>query len=454
MPSDGVASAGSRAGRHSRRWNKRMTESWKQWEGQVVDGKFHLRQYLGGSDHSAVFLTELVEREPNKAAIKLILADPQNAESRLQRWNLAAKLSHPHLIRLFQMGRCQLANMEMLYVVMEYAGEDVSQILPQRPLTPAESRDMLLPVLDVLADLHGNGLVHGHLKPSNIMAVDDQLKISSDGLYRTGESSGSLGRPSVYDPPETASRGIAPAADVWSLGMTLVEALTQRLPVWERAKQEEPEVPEILPEPFLDIARHCLRGDPQLRWTVADIKARLLPPTSSVPREQTTVSPKPFRRPLYIIPIALGLALLVILAGSRRSGRHPVPPPAPSAASVTAAPSPALEHPEVNIPSGGLVRGAVENQVLPEVPQSARDTIRGTVRVTVRVTVDPSGNVTRATLDSAGPSKYFADLALQAARRWKFRPRTLAGRNVPSEWILRFRFEPAATKVLSVEATP
>jgi hypothetical protein len=35
-----------------------MTEAWKTWEGQVVDG-FLLRQYLGGSDHSAVYLTEL-----------------------------------------------------------------------------------------------------------------------------------------------------------------------------------------------------------------------------------------------------------------------------------------------------------------------------------------------------------------------------------------------------------
>jgi TonB family protein len=429
-----------------------MTESWKQWEGQVVDGKFHLRQYLGGSDHSAVFLTEFAELEPRRAAIKLIAADPDNAEIQLSRWALAAKLSHPNLIRLFQIGRCRLANVELLYAVMEYAGEDLSQILPQRPLTPAESQDMVLPVLDVLSYLHRNGLVHGHLKPSNIMAVDDQLRISSDGLCRAGESIGGL--PSVYDPPETASRGISPAADVWSLGMTLVEALTQRLPVWERTKQEEPVVPKTLPEPFLDIARQCLRGDPHLRWTVGDIKARLLAPTSSVLREQTMVRPKPFRRPLYIIPTVVVLALLAILAGSRRSRRPPLPPPVPSAASVTPAPSPALEHPEVKTASGGVVQGAVENQVLPEVPQRARDTIRGTVRVTVRVTVDPSGSVTRATLDSAGPSKYFADLALQAARRWKFRPRTLDGRKVPSEWILRFQFEKTATKVLPVEVAP
>lgn len=95
-----------------------MTESWKRWEGQVADGQFHLRQYLGGSDHSAVFQTE---RDSQKAAIKLIAADPDSAETQLSRWRQAAKLSHPHLLQIFQMGRCQLGDMNLLYVVMECA---------------------------------------------------------------------------------------------------------------------------------------------------------------------------------------------------------------------------------------------------------------------------------------------------------------------------------------------
>src|ERR1700680_1360402 len=156
-----------------------------QWE-------FHLRRYLGGSEHSAVFLTEHAERALQKAAIKLIPTDPENAEAQLSRWRLAAKLTHPHLIRLFQMGRCQLSNMGMLYVVMEYAEEDLSQILPHRPLTPAEARDMLEPTLDALAYVHGKGFVHDHMKPANIMGLDDQVKISSDGLCRMDESSGGL----------------------------------------------------------------------------------------------------------------------------------------------------------------------------------------------------------------------------------------------------------------------
>src|SRR5205807_2416749 len=82
-----------------------MTEIWKQWEGEVINGEFHLREYLGGTDHSAVFLTERGQHNQQKAAIKLIPDDPYNTKRQLSRWAAAAELSHPHLLRLFQMGR-------------------------------------------------------------------------------------------------------------------------------------------------------------------------------------------------------------------------------------------------------------------------------------------------------------------------------------------------------------
>ena len=420
------------------------TKAWKQCEGQVVNGRFHLLQYLGGSGHSGVFLTDFGEQEPLRAAIKLISAEAVNAELQLSRWAMAAILSHAHLVRLFQTGRCQLANMALLYVVMEYAEEDLSQILPHRPLTPAESQDMLVPVLDVLAYLHAKGLVHGNLKPSNIMAVDNQLKVSSDKLFKVGESIGRVAKPSVYDAPETSSGGFSPAADAWSLGMTLAECLTQRPPLWDTPKSGEPVVPETLPEPFLSIVRHCLHRDPQRRWTVADIKARVQPSSSVVAEHTTVTPPKPFAKWRYIVPVAVGLALLAVLA-ARLPRRHPEIPRVPSRA---------VEEPEIRPPTSAVVQGAVISQVVPSVPPSARNTIQGTVRVRVRVAVDSSGSVTGTTLDSPGPSKYFADLALQAARRWKFRPPTIDGRNVASEWILRFQFERTATKVLPVQADP
>src|SRR5229473_7941023 len=52
-----------------RSWRCTMSEVWSQCEGQVVDNKFRLRQFLGGTDDSAVFLTSLAEPSSKKAAI-------------------------------------------------------------------------------------------------------------------------------------------------------------------------------------------------------------------------------------------------------------------------------------------------------------------------------------------------------------------------------------------------
>ncbi len=439
---------------------QQMSRSWKEWEGQTVDGKFRLLRHLGGSDHSIVFLTERTGPEPRKAAIKLIPADRQKAELQLSRWARTAKLSHPHLLRLFEFGRCQLDNTGLLYVLMEYAEEDLSQILPERPLAPAESREMLKPALEALAYLHSKGFVHGHLKPANIMAVQDQLRISSDGVCPVGEISRAAGTPGVYDPPEITTHGLSPAGDVWSLGMTLVEVLTQRLPAWDRTRQKEPVTPATLPEPFLEIARNCLRLDPQQRWTVAAVAAQLGPSPPARQKKAGQQRPSASRR--YVVPaIGAALVLLALLGAPKLLNHRPEARP-DQGAQVSSeneqrpVPSAGVHAPSQapNRPTGERVPGAVAHRVLPEASQGARNTIQGKVKVRVRVAVDSSGNVTDAKFDSAGPSKYFARLAMQAARDWKFAPPQVDGHPVASEWTVRFAFGRAGTEDSAVQVAP
>src|SRR5580658_7585318 len=246
-------------------------EDWKKWEGRV-DGKFPLRQWLGGSDHSAVFLTER-PGQAQKVAIKLIAADAE-ADRQLARWRAAAQLSHPHLMRIFEAGRCRLDGMPMLYIVMEYAEEDLSQILPQRPLAPAEVTDLLPALLDALSYLHSKGYVHGRVKPSNVHAMGDELKLSADQIMAAqivsaAETNSARTRRDVYDAPETAHGIILPAGDVWSIGVTLVAALTQNVTFEEgaagSASRPDPAPPVTVPQPFRGIARECLHLDPKRR---------------------------------------------------------------------------------------------------------------------------------------------------------------------------------------------
>lgn len=190
----------------------------EKWEGRV-DGKFPLRQWLGGSDHSAVFLTERPGQPGQKVAIKLIAADA-DADLQLSRWRAAVQLSHPHLMRIYDAGRCRLDGRPLLYLITEYAEEDLAQILPQRALAPAEVTDLLPALLDALAYLHDKGFVHGRVKPSNVHAMDDQLKLSADQIVSFAELNPVPSRRDVYDAPETAAGIVSPAGDVWSIGVT------------------------------------------------------------------------------------------------------------------------------------------------------------------------------------------------------------------------------------------
>jgi TonB family protein len=274
-----------------------MPDSWKQCEGEMIDGRFPLIEHLSGSNHSVVFLTERDDGQARKAAIKFIQADPANADVQLSRWKQAAQLSHPNLIKLFETGRCQLAGMDLLYVVMEFAPENLAEFLPQRALSPAETRDMLAPFLETLTYLHGKGLLHGRIKPGNILAIDDQLKLSSDSVCRVGEAPLGI-KPDVYSSPESAQGESSPAGDVWALGVTLVETLTQHTPqrTGLPADAEGLPVPDSVPQPFLDIARNSLLADPRRRWSVSEISTRLNPPAKPpAPRVSAASVPDPIR---------------------------------------------------------------------------------------------------------------------------------------------------------------
>jgi TonB family protein len=552
-----------------------MTNAWKQQEGQIVDGRYRLVLYLGGSDHSAVFLTELPNTR-ERAAIKLIGSDPAETDSQLSRLRRAAKLSHPHLARILEIGQAQIGSAHVVYLVTDYAEEDLSLILPDRPLSPEEVREMLPLIIDTMQYLHSHGFVHARMKPSNIQAVNDQLKLSIDGVCTPHERGSSGEKSSPYDPPELAPTGPSTAGDVWSLGMTIVEVLTQRLPIWEWTGHADPPAPRNLPPPFLEIVRNCLRRDPAMRCTLREISENLEPqpvqqaesariaamnatPTlkttsygaaSSQPERAPAMNPLPQKsNSRFAVQAAAFVLVLAAVIAIPRYFRHsakatgseplsasaaapdtvktdapkievasqpvtqpvsrpaaqplsqptirpaaqptppaasPKPKPAPKpaahvsaprvnarepepfaakkrAAPAAASPSP---HPAVTVaalpsprpavtsPASTPARGQVAHEAMPDVSQKALETIRGKVRVSVKVNVDASGKVTNAAFEAPGPSKYFADAAIHAAKNWTFAPPNSNDEKVPSEWLLRFEFAPAGTETFPAEINP
>jgi TonB family protein len=554
-----------------------MNEMWKKWEGQVVDHKYQLRHYLGSTDHSVVFLAEYHDPEPRQAAIKFISAEASDTDQKLAAWKNAAQLSHPSLIRIYGAGLCKIEDMDLLYVAMEYAEENLAQVLPHRALTAEETREMLNSVVAVLAYLHGKNLTHGHIKPSNVLASGELLKLSSDTITPVGNVREMRRERSAYDAPELPDSAYTPAADIWSLGVTLVEAFTQQPAVLPFNEQVDPIIPPAVRDPFLEIARHTLQREPRLRWSSVKIAERLNPavaaarsvaagagasvhsavasaspvavatpaaapapplmspvnvslskepaiplakqppvravrPTGTRPpvREEGTAPPRTLLLPNYAVPLLAGLLVLIALIAlpfvlRHRSGPEastakssvpadsaanlapprssPTPdnlqpttklPPAKSAPEplppvartthpqpATPTPAPAVLRNQEASPapvaknaSSVPERGEALDQVTPQVLAKALATIQGTVRVVVKVHVDSAGNVSEATLDTTGPSRYFADLALKAARQWVFTPPEANGRNLPSDWLIQFGFTQAGAQATANQIQP
>lgn len=282
-----------------------MAEVRNNWEGRIINGIFPLRRFLGSSGHSSVFLTESAVEGFFNAAIKIVPADPEHSSVQLWQWKTATTFSHPHLIRLLDCGQCELDGEQFLFVVMEYAEESLSQILPYRALAPDEVRELLVPTLDALAFLHRESWVQGQLKPSNFLVVNDQLKLATDTIRPVAVSRAGLAHPSIYEPPESAEGNVSAAGDVWALGVTLVEALTQYPPTWPDGRAEAPAFPANLPPTFAQTVQRCLSRDPADRPTVAELQSQtkpieVAPPPPTTPRSPTP--PRPAARSEFVMP--------------------------------------------------------------------------------------------------------------------------------------------------------
>jgi TonB family protein len=335
--------------------------------------------------------------------------------------------------------------------------------------------------------------LHGQIKPTNILAVADQLKLSTDGVRRNGEADHSrVAGP--YDAPEKTTGTISLSGDIWSLGITLVEALTNRSPL--RDKDGNPELPEKLPPPFDAIAKGCLTPDRERRLsttaigdlldrpvneTIAETKAvakseetssssdgRTVPAYGPAPaaarsssqdksaKGSTLAGKRPFvlaaTAVFLILAIALGLRLVRNSSEPSQSNATSIAQPDGRTAAAPATTSAGAGASKPRALTTGP--GAVLHEVMPDVSSQARNTINGTVKVTVRVAVNTQGKVSQATLSERGPSKYFANQALQAARRWTFVAPINDEKPEASEWTLRFEFRKSGTKAATQRTSP
>jgi len=440
-------------------------EEWKRFEGETVKPQVRLRQCLGSSENSAVFVADSSGNQ--LVAVKLVRASVLDADAQLARWNAASKLSHPHLIKILECGRCRLRGAELIFVISEYAEENLGQVLPQRALTPGETREMLGPLVDVLAHLHAAGFAHGRVKPANILAVHDVLKLSCDGIVRANEAQLLPASENAYDPPEGPVKATA-AGDMWSLGLVLVQALTQHAPVSGGVKSKLM-LAESLSSPFREIARECLNPDSAHRCSARDIALKLGRPLTTTmkseaksaeakavePRREITTDSSPARSS-SALAVGIAMFVLVVITGAvwwfirkPRSAENAQITPAFQNAQTVNNTAPSTQRPQpAATPPARTTEGSIIHQVDANVSRSALKTVHGTIKVRIRVNVDGSGSVTGATFVVRGSSQYFARKAMEAAKEWKFAPDDHTQRRA---WLLTFEFRKSGGTVVPAE---
>jgi serine/threonine-protein kinase len=185
---------------------------------------------------------------------------------------------------------------------MEYVdGRSLSQLLDERPLAQGEAAALARQVAQGMAAAHAQGVIHGDLKPANILVASDwTAKVMDFGMARRDRPAGQAGDTILWDPAPSGSisgtpaymapeqaKGVAatPASDVFSLGLILYEMVASRraraghdiLEVLRNIDREDPaHYAAAAAEPFAGILRLALATDPaERRISMAQIAERL-----------------------------------------------------------------------------------------------------------------------------------------------------------------------------------
>ena len=210
---------------------------------ELLSERYALESLIARGGMAAVYRArdEVLART---VAVKVLEPRLSADESFLERFRrealAAARLTHPHIVSIYDTGTDQTAEGERHFIVMEYCGGGTLDALLKRegPLDPGRVATIGSAICDALAYAHANGVVHRDIKPGNVLLSEDgTVKVGDFGIAKaafTGQeltTSGSLLGTVSYVSPEVA-RGEEPdeRSDLYSLGVVLYELAVGRPP--------------------------------------------------------------------------------------------------------------------------------------------------------------------------------------------------------------------------------
>jgi serine/threonine-protein kinase len=264
----------------------------------VGEGRYQLEAELARGAVGTVWRA-LDTFRGDRVAVKLLrpgpAAQPELVDRFLTEAELLAELDHPSIVRVRDLVPAHGGYALVLELVH---GTDLRQRLrADGTLPPAVAAEVVAQVADALAYLHGRGIVHGDVKPGNILVPADgsPVRLADFGVAHrlpagpgtepgSGPRWGVLHATPEYAAPElVAGRPPGPASDVYALGILLYELLSGRTPyqggtateVLMRHATCTPVPPWGMPEKVWPVILACTAPDPAHRPTTATVANRL-----------------------------------------------------------------------------------------------------------------------------------------------------------------------------------
>jgi beta-lactam-binding protein with PASTA domain/tRNA A-37 threonylcarbamoyl transferase component Bud32 len=356
--------------------------------GRVLGGRYRLLAPVGTGASATVFVADDVQLQ-RRVAVKILHPSLAEDAAFLKRFRAeaqaAAALSHPNVMAVYDWGQDGEASNATPYLVLEYLGDGSlrSMLDRGRQLTPSQALLVGLEAARGLDYAHRRGFVHRDIKPANLLfGQDRRLRIADFGLARAiaeaawTEPDGVVLGTARYASPEQA-RGMAVdgKTDVYSLALTLVEAVTGQVPfaadttvatLMNRLDKLMPVSAEL--GPLASVLERAGRPEPSERYDAGELARALVQAAERLPRPAplalvpTVVAPgAPAADGTSFVAARNGAHAddVTVLAGATGAGTGALP--APVGASATAE----IPRPAVPVVVGGV---AVDERDRPAPP--------------------------------------------------------------------------------------
>ena len=327
----------------------------------LAGGRYELGPVLGTGGMASV--RSATDTVLGRAVAVKVFRDDLDEDSAIRARNemqTLASLSHPHLVAVHDAGTFDEGHP---YLVMELVeGPTLAACCSDGSLSQKQLVRIGAELADALAYVHGRGVIHRDVKPANILISPTGVKLADFGIARIVDSARHTGTgltvgTAPYLAPEQVTGGaVGPEADIYALGLVLLECLTGRREYTGSAVEtamarlhRQPEIPDSLPVPWPSLLHAMTARDPALRPTAAEVAEALtmgvLPTTTQTRLSLQQADPLPPTRVQRVVAestgsphqqrgrwvaAAVAAAAVVVLAVIMSSSGLPVHAPAPS----------------------------------------------------------------------------------------------------------------------------